>query len=48
MSNDDYSPMEETAYFLRNPNGAKPLLGALELVKSGEFEAHAFVELEDS
>ncbi|MCC7128388.1 MAG: type II toxin-antitoxin system prevent-host-death family antitoxin [Microbacteriaceae bacterium] len=47
MSKDDYDSMEETAYLLRNPKGAKRLLGAIERVRSGVFEAHELTETED-
>ncbi|MBX3117039.1 MAG: hypothetical protein KF808_06820 [Cryobacterium sp.] len=47
MPNDDSISMEETAYLLRNPNGANRLLGALVRIRSGEFEAHELTEIDD-
>lgn len=35
MSLDDYHAMEETAYLLRNPKGAKRLMEAVEELRSG-------------
>lgn len=35
MSLDDYHAMEETAYLLRNPKGAKRLMDAVEELRSG-------------
>ena len=38
MSLDDYHAMEETAYLLRNPKGAKRLMEAVEELRSGGGE----------
>ena len=38
MSLDDYHAMEETAYLLRNPKGAKRLIEAIEELRSGGGE----------
>lgn len=35
MSLDDYHAMEETAYLLRNPKGAKRLMEAVEELRNG-------------
>jgi antitoxin YefM len=35
MSLDDYHAMEETAYLLRNPKGAKRLMDAVEELRGG-------------
>jgi antitoxin YefM len=39
MSLDDYHAMEETAYLLRNPKGAKRLIEAIEELRSGGGES---------
>jgi antitoxin YefM len=38
MSLDDFHALEETAYLLRNPKGAKRLLDAVEELRSGGGE----------
>ena len=45
MSLDDYHAMEETAYLLRNPKGAKRLMEAVEELRNG---AGSLRELADS
>ena len=39
MSLDDFHALEETAYLLRNPKGAKRLLDAVDELRSGGGEA---------
>jgi antitoxin YefM len=46
MSKDDYDAMAETAYLLRNPQGSKRLLAALERAKRGEVEYHDLIEVD--
>lgn len=41
MSLDDYHALEETAYLLRNPKGAKRLMDAVEELRNGGGEAKA-------
>jgi antitoxin YefM len=36
ISLDDYHAMEETAYLLRNPKGAKRLMEAVEELRNGD------------
>ncbi|MFA7241050.1 MAG: type II toxin-antitoxin system prevent-host-death family antitoxin [Sulfuricellaceae bacterium] len=38
MSLDDYHALEETAYLLRNPKGAKRLMSAIEELRGGGGE----------
>lgn len=38
MSLDDYHALEETAYLLRNPKGAKRLMEAVEELRTGKGE----------
>lgn len=41
MSLDDYHALEETAYLLRNPKGAKRLMEAVEEIRNGGGEVKA-------
>ncbi|MFT4122489.1 MAG: type II toxin-antitoxin system prevent-host-death family antitoxin [Microbacteriaceae bacterium] len=47
MSKADYDALEETAYLLRNPKGAKRLLQAIEDVHAGRFELHDLVQADE-
>lgn len=44
ISLDDYHAMEETAYLLRNPNGAKRLMDAVERLRAGQGEVKALID----
>lgn len=44
MSLDDYNSLEETAYLLRNPEGAKRLLDAVERYRRGEGESKELID----
>ncbi|ATE62243.1 type II toxin-antitoxin system prevent-host-death family antitoxin [Thauera sinica] len=40
MSLDDYNALEETAYLLRNPKGARRLLDSVEQLRAGSGSVH--------
>jgi len=44
MSLDDYHAMEETAYLLRNPKGAKRLMEAVEELRNGGGSARELAD----
>ncbi|RXZ42697.1 type II toxin-antitoxin system Phd/YefM family antitoxin [Crenobacter cavernae] len=44
MSLDDYNSLEETAYLLRNPKGAKRLLDAVERYRRGESVSKELID----
>jgi antitoxin YefM len=44
MSLDDYNAMEETAYLLRNPVGAKRLLESVEQLRAGGGKERELLE----
>jgi antitoxin YefM len=43
MSLDDYHALEETAYLLRNPKGAKRLMSAIEELRGGGGEIQSLI-----
>ena len=44
MSLDDYHALEETAYLLRNPKGAKRLIEAVEELRNGRGESRELTD----
>ncbi|MGL4997106.1 MAG: type II toxin-antitoxin system Phd/YefM family antitoxin [Deefgea sp.] len=44
ISLDDYHAMEETAYLLRNPNGAKRLMDSVERLRAGQGEIKELID----
>jgi antitoxin YefM len=44
LSLDDYHAFEETAYLLRNPQGAKRLLDSVEELRTGGGQARDLIE----
>ncbi len=48
MSLDDYNALEETAYLLRSPKGAKRLMESVEQLRAGGGEARPLIETDDA
>ena len=48
MSLDDYNALEETAYLLRSPKGAKRLMESVEQLRAGGGEPRALIETGDA
>ena len=48
MSLDDYNALEETAYLLRSPKGAKRLMESVEQLRAGGGEPRALIETDDA
>ena len=48
MSLDDYNALEETAYLLRSPKGAKRLMESVEQLRAGGGELRALIETDDA
>ena len=44
ISLDDFHAMEETAYLLRNPNGAKRLMDSVERLRAGQGEIKELID----
>ena len=44
ISLDDYHAMEETAYLLRNPHGAKRLMDSVERLRAGQGEIKELID----
>nr|WP_314899559.1 type II toxin-antitoxin system prevent-host-death family antitoxin [uncultured Deefgea sp.] len=44
ISLDDYHAMEETAYLLRNPNGAKRLMDSVQRLRAGQGEIKELID----
>lgn len=44
MAKDDYDALTESAYLLRTPANAEPLLEAIERARRGEFEEHDLLD----
>ena len=45
---DDYNALEETAYLLRSPKGAKRLMESVEQLRAGGGELRALIETDDA
>ena len=48
MSLDDYNALEETAYLLRSPKGAKRLMESVEQLRAGGGEPRALIGTDDA
>ena len=48
MSLDDYNALEETAYLLRSPKGAKRLMESVEQLRAGGGEPRTLIETDDA
>ena len=44
MALDDFNALEETAYLLRNPKGAKRLLDSIAQVRAGNVTEHKLID----
>ena len=47
ISLDDYNSLEETAYLLRNPRGARRLMESVDQLRTGQGTTRTLVEVED-